>query len=322
MSANTLVSIVLPARNEHANLLRLLPEIFEITTATDRTVDYEVLVVNDGSTDETANLPQLFPELRMVTHRTAKGNGGAIKSGTRAARGEWLVLMDADGQHNPADIPELLKLLEDGADMAVGARSDSNHASFGRSIANRFYNGLASRMTGHKIKDLTSGFRAVRRENFLDFLSLLPNGFSYPTTITMAFFRAGYEVVYHSVVVRERGGKSHIKPLRDGFRFVLIIFRIATLYSPLKLFVPLSAVTFLIGLSYYFYTFVMHSRFTNMSMLLLVTATLIFLMGLISEQVSQLVFIATGRRNDRNDTEEHDFPNNNNKIEADREGTG
>lgn len=304
--------------------MRLLPEIDQLIQAEGRTVDYEVVVINDGSTDQTPSLPDQFPAVRIVTHRTAKGNGGAIKSGARAARGEWLVFMDADGQHNPADIPHLLALLEAGADMAVGARSDDNHASFGRSIANRFYNGLASRMTGHTIKDLTSGFRAVRRENFLDFLSLLPNGFSYPTTITMAFFRAGYEVVYHPIVVRERGGKSHIKPLRDGFRFVLIIFRIATLYSPLKLFVPLSATTFLVGLSYYIYTFVTHNRFTNMSMLLLITAALIFLMGLISEQVSQLVFMATERRVD---SEEQSCPDNNNnsnyknKNEADREGT-
>ena len=295
MSADSLVSIVLPARNEYDNLQRLLPEIFQLIAAEGH-VAYEVVVVDDGSTDATPTLPAQFPGLRLVTHRTSKGNGGAIKSGARAARGQVVVFMDADGQHNPADIPQLLALLDAGADMAVGARAGDNHASAGRSLANRFYNRLASVMTSHSILDLTSGFRAVRRDKFLDFLSLLPNGFSYPTTITMAFFRAGYEVVYHPVVVRARGGKSHIRPLRDGFRFVLIIFRIATLYSPLKLFVPLSTVIFLIGLFYYFYTFVTQSRFTNMGMLLFITALVIFLMGLISEQISQLVFISTARR--------------------------
>lgn len=311
MPHKKLVSIVLPARNEYENLQRLLPEITEVTSDPDRKVEYEVVIVNDGSSDATPTLLEQFPTLRMVTHRTAKGNGGAIKSGARAARGEVVVFMDADGQHNPADIPNLLALIEEGADMAVGARSDSNHASVGRSFANRFYNKLASVMTGNPILDLTSGFRAVRREKFLDFLSLLPNGFSYPTTITMAFFRAGYEVVFHPIVVRARGGKSHIRPLRDGFRFVLIIFRIATLYSPLKLFVPLSASIFLVGLFYYFYTFVTHHRFTNMGMLLLITGLIIFLMGLISEQISQLVFISTSRREEETPPPEtHSHENN------------
>jgi glycosyltransferase involved in cell wall biosynthesis len=291
------ISIILPACNERANLDKLLPELFDMIKAQPWADACEVIVVNDGSTDTTAELAEEY-FIRMVTHRRSLGNGAAIKSGARAAKGEIIICMDADGQHNPADIPRLLAAIEAGADMAVGARSDDNHASAGRSFANRFYNWLSSVMTNSKVQDLTSGFRAVYRKKFLDFLSLLPNGFSYPTTITMSFFRAGYGVEYVPIVVRKRGGKSHIKPIRDGFRFVLIIFRIATLYSPLKLFVPLAAGFFATGLGYYLYTFAMTRRFTNMSMLLFITAMLIFLIGLVSEQVSQLIFMSVQRRRD------------------------
>jgi hypothetical protein len=174
--------------------------------------------------------------------------------------------------------------------MVVGARGASGQANAGRGLANALYNRLASWMTGHRILDLTSGFRAVRADKFREFLHLLPNGFSYPTTSTMAFFRSAYPVAYVPVDVARRIGKSHIRPLRDGARFLLIIFRIATLYSPLKLFAPTAVMFGLLGLGYYAWTFATMGRFTNMSVLLLSASVIVFLIGLVSEQITALTY--------------------------------
>jgi len=218
------------------------------------------------------------------------GNGAAIKRGARAARGEVLVFLDADGQHNAELIPRLLARLEQGYDMVVGARGWDGQASVGRGLANGLYNRVASMMTGFLVADLTSGFRAVRAAKFREFLYLLPNGFSYPTTITMAFFRSAYAVAYEPIPVAQRIGRSHIKPLRDGVRFLLIIFKIATLYSPLKLFAPAAMAFGLLGLGYYAFTFAIYNRFTNMSALLLSAAVIVFLVGLVSEQITALTY--------------------------------
>ena len=218
------------------------------------------------------------------------GNGAAIKRGARLATGEILVFMDADGQHNASLIPKLLSRLDEGFDMVVGARGWGDQASVGRGLANTLYNKVASLMTGFVVADLTSGFRVVRAEKFKEFLHLLPNGFSYPTTITMAFFRSAYPVCYEPIPVAARVGKSHIRPVRDGLRFLLIIFKIATLYSPLKLFAPASLVFALLGLGNYAHTFVTEARFTNMSALLLSASAIIFLIGLVSEQITSLTY--------------------------------
>ena len=221
------------------------------------------------------------------------GNGAAIKRGARAARGDILVFMDADGQHSPDSIRPLLDQLEQGYDMVVGSRSWSGQAGVGRGLANGLYNRVATWMTGFKVLDLTSGFRAVRADKFREFLYLLPNGFSYPTTITMAFFRSAYPVCYLPIPVAQRIGKSHIRPLRDGLRFLLIIFKIATLYSPLKLFVPAAAVFFWLGLTNYIYSYLTIHRFTNMSVLMFSAAVIVFLIGLISEQITALTYKTT-----------------------------
>ena len=289
MSSGNPLSIILPARNEAVNLRPLLGKL------TERFPDAEIIVVNDGSTDETVELCRSFG-VRVVTHPYSLGNGAAVKAGARVARGETLVFLDADGQHDPADIPRLLVKLEEGYDMAVGARRDHSQASWGRGVANRIYNRLASWMTNYQVVDLTSGFRAVRAERFREFLYLLPNGFSYPTTITMAFFRSGYPVAYAPIVAGRREGRSHIQPLQDGVRFLLIIFKIGTLYSPLKLFFPVSLGFFLLGLVYYVYTYVVEHRFTNMGTLLFIVAVLVFLMGLVSEQITSLFYQKSGNR--------------------------
>ncbi|TAK40063.1 MAG: glycosyltransferase family 2 protein [Lysobacteraceae bacterium] len=279
------LSIILPAKNESAGLRLILPSLRALFPAA------EVIVVDDGSTDDTAAVAREHGA-RVLGAPYSMGNGAAIKRGARAASGEILVFMDADGQHDPALIPRLLQKLEEGYDMVVGARSGSGQANMGRGLANAFYNRLASWMTGHRIADLTSGFRAARAERFRQFLHLLPNGFSYPTTSTMAFFRSAYPVAYVPVPVAARIGKSHIKPVRDGLRFLLIIFRIATLYSPLKLFAPVGFSFLLLGGGYYAYTYATMSRFTNMSVLLFSAAVIVFLIGLISEQITSLTYQA------------------------------
>ena len=277
------VSIILPAKNEAASLGALLSRIRQ------RLPDAEILVVNDGSSDQTAQTAQ-EQGARVISHPYSLGNGAAVKAGARAASGDVLVMMDADGQHDPDDIPRLLETLNRGHDMAVGARSSESQASVGRGIANLFYNYFASLVTGHQIQDLTSGFRAVKAGPFRRFLYLLPNGFSYPTTITMAFFRSGYPVAYVPIDARQRSTKtkSHIRPLRDGVRFLLIMFKVATLYSPLKLFFPVSGGFFATGLGYYFFTYLTQGRFTNMSALLFTAAVIVLMMGLLSEQITAL----------------------------------
>jgi glycosyltransferase involved in cell wall biosynthesis len=282
-----LLSIILPAKNEAAALADLLPKLRAAQP------DAEIIVSDDGSTDPTRALCEEHGVARIGTPYSM-GNGAAIKRGARAARGEVLVFMDADGQHDPGLIQELLDKLDLGFDMVVGARDASGQANAGRGAANAFYNRLASWMTGHRIADLTSGFRAVRADKFREFLHLLPNGFSYPTTSTMAFFRSAYPVAYVSIPVARRvGTSSHIRPLRDGLRFLLIIFKIATLYSPLKLFAPTAVVFGLLGLGYYAWTFTTEGRFTNMSALLLSASVIVFLIGLISEQITALTYLRT-----------------------------
>lgn len=276
-------SIILPAKNEGASLGNLLARIRQLLP------DAELLVVDDGSNDTTAVIARANGA-RVISHPYSLGNGAAVKTGARAATGDVLVMMDADGQHDPADIPRLLTKLAAGYDMVVGARSDATQANWGRGMANRTYNVLASYMTGQRIADLTSGFRAVRADRFGPFLYLLPNGFSYPTTITMAFFRAGYTIAYEPIHAGRRIGKSHINPLKDGLRFLLIIFKVGTLYSPLKLFVPIAAIHGLSGLGYYAFTYFAQNRLSLATLFLLSSAVTIFLIGLVSEQITQLMY--------------------------------
>src|SRR5690554_3003778 len=284
-----MVSVVIPAKNEGTSLRPLLKELLDMDCLD------EVIVVDDGSVDDTANISR-EEGAEVVVHPYPKGNGAAIKSGARAASGDIVVFMDADGQHRPEDIAPLLEKLNDGYDMVVGARSHEGQAGLHRSLANGFYNCFASWMVGHRIDDLTSGFRAVRLSKFLEFISLLPNKFSYPTTITMSFFRAGYSVGYVPITVLKRaeGSKSHINLTKDGLRFLLIIFKIGTLFSPLKLFFPISLVLGSGGVTYYAYTYLTDGRFTNMGALLFTTAILVFLMGLVSEQITALMYKEKG----------------------------
>jgi glycosyltransferase involved in cell wall biosynthesis len=279
------VSVVIPAKNEAETVGTLVARLRQALPQA------EVLVVDDGSTDGTG-AAATAAGARVVRHPASRGNGAAIKTGARHATGELLAFMDADGQHAADHLPQLLAQIDAGYDMAVGARAGHMHASVFRRLANWVYNTLATWITGVRIHDLTSGFRVARAEPFRSFLPLLPNGFSYPTTITLAFLRAGYSVAYVPVPVQKRPGsaRSHIRILRDGGRFLLIIFRVGTLYSPLKIFAPVSLMFFVLGLAYYAYTFATVGRFTNLGALLFTSSVLIFLIGLVSEQITQLLY--------------------------------
>lgn len=279
------VSIVIPAKNEELGLAVLLPEL------TQQYPDAEIIVVNDGSTDNTVQVCE-EAGVTVVTHPYSKGNGAAVKSGARAAKGDVLVFMDGDGQHAAADIARLLAKVEEGYDLVVGARSGiGSQASVARWSANAIYNGFASWMVNRKIDDLTSGFRCVNRRKFLSFLYLLPNGFSYPTTSTMAFFRAGYSVGFVPITVSKRLGKSHINMMKDGVRFFLIIFKVGTLYSPLKVYFPAAVLTSGVGILNYVLTISSTGfRFTNGTTLLILTGAIMFLIGLLSEQLTNMQF--------------------------------
>ena len=277
------LSIVIPAKNESSAIGGL------VTSAKETWPDAEIIVVDDGSDDTTAEVARAAGAT-LVRHPESLGNGAAVKAGARVAQGDIIAFMDGDGQHDPKELAPLLEKLDEGYHMAVGARDAGSHANMGRLFANGFYNGIASLLIGRKIPDLTSGFRVARADLFKEFLYLLPNGFSYPTTITMAFLRSGYPLCFVPITAAKRVGKSHIRPIRDGIRFMVIIFKIATLYSPLKVFVPVSGLFFLLGLGYYGYTLVTVGRFTNMSLLVFSASVIVFLIGLISEQITALTY--------------------------------
>ena len=277
------VSILIPAYNEAQIIGDVVTKIKTLYP------DFEIIVINDGSSDNTAQVAKETGAL-VYSHPYNIGNGAAIKSGIRFASGKLLVFMDGDGQHDPEEIGKMLEYFPD-YDMVVGARPKGHQASWGRALGNWAYNLLASYVAKFPVEDLTSGFRAVKSEIARNFLHLLPNTYSYPTTITLSVLRSGRSVKYVPInTQRRKKGKSKIKVFRDGIRFFLIIAKICTLYSPFRIFLPISIVMFLLGLSYYIYTFLVWGRFTNMSALLFTTSILIFMMGLISEQICQMRF--------------------------------
>nr|PZN51171.1 MAG: glycosyl transferase [Chloroflexota bacterium] len=273
------VSVIIPVYNERGIIGDVLAELQQFEF-------HEIIVVDDGSNDGTAEEAEAF-NVRVIRHPYNIGNGAAVKTGIREATGEIILLMDGDGQHSPADIPLLVSQLAN-YDMVVGARSAQSSVALHRRLANRLFSAYASYIVDHPVKDLTSGFRAFKADQLRRFLYLFPNGFSYPTTITIAMFRSGYRVRYVSVVSRARLGQSKIRPVRDGLRFLLTITRIAVCFVPMKVFLPLSLLFLSAGIGYGAYLLIFLRRFSNMAALLILMGVLIFLIGLVAEQLALL----------------------------------
>ena len=286
-------SIIVPVYNEAENLKKLIGQIHSL-----RLPDSEIIVVDDGSNDGSAAIA-MAAGANVVRHPYNIGNGAAVKSGMRAAKGRFIVMMDGDGQQKPEDIPKLLADA-DRYHMVVGARAKGSKLRMHRNLANMVYNLLASYVTRFKVQDLTSGFRVIRRRDALRFIDLLPNTFSYPTTLTLACLRSGLTVQYVPIQTLYRAGQSKISLVTDGIRFLLIITKIATLFAPFRVFLPVSVFFFLGGVGNYIYTYVTQNRFTNMSVFALTTAVIIFMLGLISEQIALLRMERqeSGRRHD------------------------
>ena len=275
------VSIIIPVFNEAETLASLIEKIRAL-----RLPRSEIIIVDDGSTDGSADIA-LNAGASVIRHPYNIGNGAAVKSGIRGARGKFILLMDGDGQHKPEDIPKLLAEASN-YHMVVGARGKGSKLRFHRYAANLVYNLLATYVTRFKVQDLTSGFRVLSRRDAQRFIDLLPNTFSYPTTLTLAFLRSGYSVKYIPIQSLYRAGQSKISLVTDGIRFLLIITKIATLFSPFRVFLPVSIFFFLAGLANYIHTYVTQGRFTNMSVLMFTTAVTIFMLGLVSEQIALL----------------------------------
>ena len=275
------ISIVIPVFNEAEKLAEVLKTIRTLQLA-----GSEIIVVDYGSTDGSAEVA-MTAAANVIRHPYNIGNGAAIKSGIRAARGRLLVLMDGDGQHQPEDIPKLIVETHN-YHMVVGARSKGSKLRLHRNVANLVYNFFASYVTQFPVKDLTSGFRVLERLDALRFIDLLPNTFSYPTTLTMAFLRSGLTVKYVPIQTLYRSGQSKISLVTDGVRFLLIIMKIATLFSPFRVFLPVSFFFFFTGVANYLYTYLSQGRLTNMSVFMWTTAVIIFMLGLVSEQIAAL----------------------------------
>ncbi|MBT3389753.1 MAG: glycosyltransferase family 2 protein [Chloroflexi bacterium] len=291
------ISVIIPAYNESSGISQLIKEIkSELFEAG---YSFEILVIDDGSTDDTViNAKQ--EHVTVIQHPHNLGNGAAIKTGIRNAKGEIIVMLDADGQHPPKDIPRLIEKI-DKFDMVVGARTSASDTDMHRNFANSVYNALATYITGQKILDLTSGFRAIRTHIAKAYVYLLPNQFSYPTTITLATIRSGRSLTYVPIIGQRRKGKSNIRLFRDGIRFLLIILRIATFYSPLKIFIPVSTLMFITGFMYGLYKIIfLNLRYGPTSALLMTVSVVIFMVGLVSEQIAQLRFEQSEFHNSKN----------------------
>ena len=276
------VSVVIPAFNE----AEVIAEVVAALAAA--APWHQIIVVDDGSGDETA-LRAAGAGATVVRHPYNKGNGASVKSGIRKASGDYVLIIDGDGQHRPEDARRLVSRLGE-YDLVIGARTAKTQATHARKFGNSALNSLASYLTSRDIPDLTSGFRAARREYLREFIHLLPNGFSTPTTTTLAFIKAGYNVTFEPIEARTRVGQSKIRLARDGAKFFMIILKIVTIFSPLRVFLPISLLTFIVGAAYLAWTVATQSKIPNGAVLLILFSAVVFLVGLVSEQIAALRF--------------------------------
>jgi glycosyltransferase involved in cell wall biosynthesis len=291
------LSIVIPAYNEADAVGKVISKARALHS------EAEIIVVDDGSSDNTAEVAR-EAGVRVFRHPYNKGNGAAVKTGLRNAHGDVVLLLDADGQHPPEDIERVLDQIGE-YDLVVGARTRHSESAWIRDLGNAIFNNLATYLSGRKIPDLTSGFRAIKRELIMEFIHLLPNLYSYPTTSTLAFIKAGYNVTFVPITARKGTGRSNTKIFRDGVRAIVIIFRMITLFAPMKIFLPISLFLFLAGVLYGLANIFLAgiNRIPNGSVLLILSSLFIFLFGLISEQISAMRFESSQRIITRRDFE-------------------
>lgn len=276
------VSIVIPAYNEESSITELIKRIFAVSK------DFELIVSSDGSTDATVRLAKDAGAI-VVEHPYNVGNGAAVKDGALRATRDYIVFMDADLQHQPDDVVQLLQYLPE-YDMVIGARTKESMTDLHRNIGNKILIKIAENISGHKINDLTSGFRAVKKELFLKFMHLYPLRYSYPTTSTLAFLSAGYFVKYVplSSIQKRIHGESNIRPLKDGMRFIHIILRVIMTFHPMKIFLPITLTLFLGGIAVSVYQLLQVGGIRSSSIILLLSSVIVFLNGMLAEQISQI----------------------------------
>lgn len=288
MKKNKNLSIIIPVFNEEQVIADVVQGVHNVFKG--KRLNYEIIVVDDGSTDDTYNIAKGM-KARVIRHPYNIGNGAAVKTGIRSAKGDILIMMDGDGQHNPKHIPQMLRFIP-AYDMVVGARTNKSENTTYRTLANKVYNWSASYFIGKKILDLTSGFRIIKRTIAKKFVHLLPDTFSYSSTLTLTLFKMGYSIKYIPIKTVNRIGKSKISVLKDGPVFILLMLKIATLFSPFKIFLPVSIMFFLLGIGYGTYTIVWLYRFTNISQILIIIGIIIFMIGLV---IQKIVSLRTGK---------------------------
>jgi len=283
MLLNKKVTIVIPAFNEETGLQTALEGIIKQGYQE----KYEVLLIDDGSTDNTAEIVKKFP-VKLVRHSINKGYGAALKTGIRRATGDYIVIFDSDGQHDPKYVQTIVDMLEE-YDMVIGERTSDSFQVKRRQKGKRLIRFIGEYMVEQKLPDYNSGFRGFKKEIIIEMLHLMPNGFSFSTTSTLAFLKEGYSIGTFPIVVEERQGrKSNVKLVKDGSKTLLLVFRIIMLFNPLKVFFPASIIFTIIGLTFGIYGYIIASRFSNSAVILTTLGMFLFFIGLISDQISIL----------------------------------
>jgi len=280
MTENPECTIIIPAYNEEEGIRSVINGLKSMPDK------YEILVVDDGSTDNTFKIAS-ETGVRVIRQPYNKGYGAALKTGIRNAKSNLVLFMDADGQHQTSDIKEIMRYTGN-YDMVVGARTKRTKISFLRKPGKKILAIIANYLAGMKIPDLNSGFRVIKKDVVMEFMHILPNSFSFTTTITLGCIMAGYSIKYVPINMLERVGTSKINPFRDGSRFILLMIRTIMLFNPLKIFLPISVIIFLLGISDLTYELIYYFNVSSLSILLFLSSLIVFFIGIMADQISMM----------------------------------
>lgn len=282
MSAARL-SIIIPAYNEAEAIGPTLRKLSGMTFP----IEHEIIIVDDGSTDDTYKVCSEFPVI-LLKHSVNKGYGAALKTGIRKSSGDRIIILDSDGQHDPDEISKFIDLLEE-YDMVIGERSAESFQVANRKLGKRIIRKVGEYLVEQKLPDFNSGFRAFRKDLILELLHMMPNGFSFSTTSTLAFLKEGYNIATLPINVKERvGRKSNVKFFKDGSKTMLLLFRIIMLFNPLKVFFPASIAISFFGLAFGVYGYIEFDKFSNTGVLMITLGMFLFFIGLLADQISIL----------------------------------